>query len=69
MTAMVFFNNGVLKSYTTFEAGIAREGWFTNKDLVAQFNLIVPMIKDLHPDCDILIAFDNSMTHHAKVFN
>jgi hypothetical protein len=57
-----FFNNGVLKSYTTFEAGIAREGRFTNKDLVAQFNLIVPMIKDLHPDCDI------SMTHHAKEF-
>ena len=21
----------LLKSYTTFEAGIAREGWFTNK--------------------------------------
>jgi hypothetical protein len=64
-----FFNNGVQKSYTTFEAGIAREGWFTNKDLVAQFDKIIPMIKDLHPACDILIAFDNSMTHHAKVFN
>ena len=63
-----FFSRGELKSYTFFEAGVARDGWFTNKDLVAQFDLIVPLIKELHDDCDILVAFDNSMTHHAKVF-
>ena len=63
-----FFSRGDLKSYTFFEASVAREGWFTNKDLVAQFDLIVPLIKELHDDCDILVAFDNSMTHHAKVF-
>jgi hypothetical protein len=54
-------------SYNLFEAGIAREGWFTNKHLVVQFTLIIPLIKELHNDCDILVAFDNSMTHHAKV--
>ena len=62
-----FFNNGLQKSYSTFEAGKNREGWFTNNDLVNQFNALIPLIKDLHQDCEIVIAFDNSMTHHAKV--
>ena len=60
---MIFFNNVVLKSYTTFEAGIAREGWFTNKDLVAQFNLIIPMIKDLHPDCELIMRYELKNQH------
>jgi hypothetical protein len=30
-------------------------------------NKLLLLIRSLHPDCDILIAFDNSMTHHAKV--
>ena len=45
-----FFSRGELKSYNFFEAGVAREGWFTNKDLVAQFDSIVPLIRDLHDD-------------------
>ena len=62
-----FFNDGEVKSYTTFEAGKNRAGWFPNKDLVAQFNLLIPLIRKLHQNCEIVIAFDNSMTHHAKV--
>ena len=62
-----FFSDGEHKSYTTFEAGKNRCGWFTNKDLVEQFNLLLPLIRDLHQNCETLIAFDNSMTHHAKV--
>jgi hypothetical protein len=57
----------LVRSFQFFEAGTAREGWFTNADLVAQFELLTPLIKKMHPECDIVIAFDNSMTHHAKV--
>ena len=49
-----------------FEAGKNREGCFTYSDLVAQFQDITDLINELHPGCDITIAFDNSMTHHAK---
>ena len=62
-----FFSDDSHKSYQFFEAGKNREGWFTNKDLVEQFNELTPLIRSLHPECDIFIAFDNSMTHHAKV--
>jgi hypothetical protein len=57
--------NGV-KSYQLFEAGTAREGWFTNAHLVKQVEDYTELFKALHPECDIVIAFDNSMTHHAK---
>ena len=62
-----FFSDESQRSFKLFEAGKNREGWFTNKDLVEQFEDLVPLIKRLHADCDIVIAFDNSMTHHAKV--
>jgi transposase len=61
------FRDDTRQSFQLFEAGKNREGWFTNKDIVAQFEPLVPLIKSLHPDCEIVIAFDNSMTHHAKV--
>ena len=56
-----------MRSFQFFEADTARDGWFTNADLVAQFEVLTPLIKKMHPGCDIVIAFDNSMTHHAKV--
>ena len=31
--------------------------WFTNKDYVEQFNDLVLLIKRLHFDCEIIIAF------------
>jgi hypothetical protein len=58
-----------VKSYKLFEAGIQRDGWFTNDDLVAQTKELIPLVKLLHPDCDILFAFDNSMTHHKRAPN
>ena len=57
----------VMGSLVMIEAGKNREGWLTNKDLEAQFDKLLPLIRSLHPDCDIDIAFHNSMTHHAKV--
>ena len=62
-----FFSDESHKSYDLFEAGKNREGWFTNKDLVEQFDKLTPLIRRIHPESDIVIAFDNSMTHHAKV--
>ena len=59
-------NGEEVNSYKTFEAGTHRDGWFTNDDLVAQTKCLAPVIKNLHPDCDIVIAFDNSMTHHKR---
>ena len=65
-----FFSDGVNHSIKLFEAGKNREGWYTNAHLVDHFETeIMGLIKTLHPDCDIVIAFDNSMTHHAKVPN
>ena len=61
-----FFSQGEIKSFQLFEAGKNRDGWFTNKDLVEQFENLVPTIKSLHSDCDLVIAFDNSMTHHVR---
>ena len=59
-------NGNYVTSYRLFEAGINRDGWFTNDDLVAQTKDIIPLAKVLHPECDILFAFDNSMTHHKR---
>ena len=39
---------------------------FTNNDLVVQLNECSDIFKELHPCCDIYIAFDQSMTHKAK---
>lgn len=70
MSVTDFFKGTVdgveVTSYVTFEAGVQREGWFTNDDLVAQTNKLIPLMKELHIDMDILVAFDNSMTHHKK---
>jgi hypothetical protein len=58
--------HGFMQLGELIEAGIARDGWFTNKHLVAQFERSKDMFKVLHPGCEVIIAFDNSMTHHAK---
>lgn len=58
-------NGEVINSYLKFYAGTQREGWFTNQDLVKQINVCAPLFQFMHPDCDILLAFDNSMTHRS----
>ena len=61
-----FIDGKEVKSYQTFEAGVHRDGWFTNDHLVAQIKELSPVIRDIHPGCDIVIAYDNSMTHHER---
>lgn len=71
MTVTREWKNGIRSkrvSYQLFEAGIAREGWFTCKDVVAQVNEYAELFEFLHPseEYDVFVIFDNSMTHHAK---
>jgi hypothetical protein len=54
------------KTNQLFKAGISREGWFTNQHLVNQFNGCIDVIRHYHPNCELTIAFDNSMTHRAR---
>jgi transposase len=61
-----FMINGNQKSYKLFEAGNNRDGWFTNDDLVQQFENCKDLFTSLHPNCKILVGFDNSMSHHKK---
>jgi hypothetical protein len=60
-----FMVDGDIKSFQQFKAGKNREGWFTNEDLVKQLNTCMPMMRKLHPNADLIFAFDNSMTHRA----
>lgn len=55
-----------LRSYKLFEAGKNREGWFTNDDLVAQCQQCFPLFEKIHPNCDLVFGFDNSMSHHKR---
>ena len=59
-------SEGSNKSFEFFEAGINRDGWFKNVDLVKQLENTLALMKRLHPDCEIVLAFDNSMNHHAR---
>lgn len=59
-------DNKILHSYQLFKAGANREGWFSNADLVQQIKNYAPLFFHFHPDYEILLAFDNSMTHRAK---
>ena len=54
------------KTYQLFKAGTSREGWFTNQHLVDQFNGCIEVLRYHHPNCELTIAFDNSMTHRAR---
>lgn len=54
------------KTYQLFKAGVSREGWFTNQHLVNQFNGCIDVLRYHHPNCELTIAFDNSMTHRAR---
>ena len=44
-----------------FLAGKNREGWFTNDDLVAQLEKVMPLIEKLHQNKQLVFAFDNSI--------
>jgi hypothetical protein len=55
-----------MKSYVLFKAGRNRQGWFTNDDLIKQFNDAYPLFVKMHPNMDFVFAFDNSMTHHKR---
>ena len=53
-------NGELVKSFLLFEAGGDRQGFFTNNDLVSQLERSIPLFKQLHPGCELLITFDLS---------
>ena len=59
-------NGELVQSFLLFEAGGDRQGFFTNNDLVSQLERSIPLFKQLHPGCELLITFDNSMSHHKR---
>ena len=58
-------NQEVINSYELFYAGTHRDGWFTNEDLINQIDRCAHLLIMMHPHCEILVAFDNSMTHRS----
>ena len=48
-------------SYHFFEAGINRDGWFNNEDLINQYKSTLKFIEHIHPDDVLLFVF-----HHKK---
>lgn len=60
--------NGVsrtVKSYKIIKPGKNKDGYWKNKDLVAQVEDCIPLFEAIHPNCEMLFAFDNSQNHHA----
>ena len=49
-----------------YSFGKNRDGAFQNEDLMAQMKDCAPMFKELHPDAEHGMAFDNSMNHHKR---
>jgi hypothetical protein len=46
-----------------FKAGKARDGYFTNDDIVAQARKAIKLVKEYFPDEDHVLVFDNATTH------
>jgi hypothetical protein len=63
-----FMKLGEKKSYCLFKAGKNRDGWFTNDDLITQIKDNMELFEHFHPpnECELLFAFDNSMSHHKR---
>ena len=62
------FDGVSVKYHQLFEAGKAREGWFTNEDLNLQFKACHHLFRCIHPlnDCELWFDVDHSMTHKAE---
>ena len=56
------------KFYQLFEAGKARDGWFTNADLILKFKSCHHLFRHFHPinDSKLWFGLDHSMTLKAK---
>jgi hypothetical protein len=51
------------KSWEYFEYGVAREGTWTCDKLCQQKARVLPLIRRMHPNCEILMTYDNSCNH------
>ena len=53
-------------SFEVIRPGKKRDGNWTNEKQAEQLEKCIPLFKKVHPDCDLLFAFDNSQNHHAR---
>jgi len=51
-------------SFTLFEYGKNREGYWKCTNLVGFYRQVVPLARELHPGARLVFVFDNSMNHH-----
>jgi hypothetical protein len=57
-------NNEKVRTIMAPGSGVSDDGWWTNENLVDQFNnKVLPAFEALHPQCAAVFAFDNSMNH------
>jgi hypothetical protein len=54
------------RTATIMKPGKNADGYWTNKDLVEQLEIVIKIFEELHPNCKLLFAFDNSQNHHAR---
>ncbi len=53
-----------MQSYTIIRP--RKDHYWTNDDLAKQLEMVIPLFQHVHPNCQLLFAFDNSQNHHAK---
>lgn len=49
-----------------FKAGKARDGWFTNEDILAQAKKALAILRRDNPDEDHVLVYDNATTHTKR---
>lgn len=49
-----------------FGAGVARDGYWTNKNVVEHLEKAMVIVKELYPDEDHVFVFDNATTHTRR---
>ncbi len=61
-----FANEYGQATFKIITPGKNNDGYWTNADLVAQLNVVMPLFEQAHPHAQLLFTFDNSQNHHAR---
>ena len=54
------------RAYKIINPGKNADGYWTNEDLVKQLQDAIPLIEEIHPNCELYFIFDNSKNYHAR---
>ncbi|TFY76614.1 hypothetical protein EWM64_g7399 [Hericium alpestre] len=58
--------DGSLSARVLFKAGIARDGWFDNNDIIRQVTLAMDILDEFYPHERHRFIFDNATTHRKR---